>query len=123
MKDIKSKEDIILLVDAFYKKALIDSKVGYFFTEVVPLNFAEHMPRRYNFWESILLGKATFKGNPILKHLELHSKSPLTPAHFERWFQLCKQTTESLFEGTNATKAFNSANQIGQLMQFKIARH
>ncbi|MFT7071039.1 MAG: hemoglobin [Patiriisocius sp.] len=85
MIDIKSKEDIILLVDAFYKKALIDPKIGYFFTEVAPLNFADHLPRRYNFWEPTLLGKATFKGNPILKHLELHSKSPLTAAHFERW--------------------------------------
>lgn len=122
MKIIKTKKDIIFLVDAFYKKALMDAEIGYFFTEVIQLNFEKHMLRLYDFWESILFKKATYSGNPMLKHLELNAKSPLKPAHFERWLFLWQETIKAHFNGELATEAINKANQIGQLMQFKISQ-
>ena len=123
MKEIKTKQDIIILVDAFYKKALTDLEIGYFFTEVMKINLEKHLPKLYNFWESILFKKASYSGNPMMKHLEINKTSQIKPAHFDRWLFLWQETVEELYTGELATEAINRANQIGQLMQFKIANN
>jgi len=38
--------------------------------------------------ESILLDKKGYKGNPMLKHIELNRKEALTAVHFDRWIEL-----------------------------------
>ena len=38
-KDIESKDDIRLLINRFYEKVRIDETIGYFFSEVIPVNF------------------------------------------------------------------------------------
>ena len=43
MEDINNRQDIISLLNAFYGKALQDPVIGYFFTEVVPLNMTAHI--------------------------------------------------------------------------------
>ncbi|MFT6883748.1 MAG: hemoglobin [Marinoscillum sp.] len=123
MKDLATREDIVKLVDAFYKKAINDEVLGHFFTEVVQLDFAVHMPVMYDFWESTLLGNHVYKGNPMLKHIALSKKSPITSAHFERWLDLWVKTVNLFFEGQKAAEAVSKATQIAALMQYKIAAH
>ena len=123
MKDIETLEDITFLVNQFYEKATIDPTISHFFTDVIQLNFEKHIPVISSFWESILFKKATYSGNPMLKHLELNALSPLTKAHFDRWLFLWKQTIDEHFTGELANEAISRAQQIGQLMQFKIAKH
>ena len=74
----------------------------------------------YDFWESILLGSMTYKGNPMLKHLALNQKAPLENRHFERWLSLWEKTLNTHFKGSKATDALKRATQIAHLMQFKI---
>ncbi len=71
MKDIQERKDIELLVDEFYKKVLKDDVIGHFFTEVVQLDWEKHIPIMYDFWETTLLGNIKYKGNPMVKHIEL----------------------------------------------------
>lgn len=123
MKDIETLEDITFLVNQFYKKATIDPTISHFFTDVVQLNFEKHIPIISSFWESILFKKATYSGNPMLKHLELNTLSPLTEAHFKRWLFLWNETINEYYTGELANEAASRAQQIGQLMQFKIAKH
>ncbi len=118
--DISSKEDIAHLVDSFYAKATIDPKMGFFFTDVAKLNFEKHMPIMYDFWESILLGGRNYRGNPMVKHFALHEKSPMKGEHFERWLSLWKETVDEIFTGPKADEAKSRAQQIAQLMQFKV---
>ena len=120
MKDIQSRIDIEHLIDTFYKQVVSDDLIGSFFTEVVKLDWNVHMPIMYDFWESTLFGKASYKGNPMLVHMRLNEKQPLTEAHFERWLSLWEETVHAHFEGKRAEEAVSKARQIAQLMQYKI---
>lgn len=120
MTDIRNRSDIEQLVKTFYSKATTDEHIGHFFTKVVPLDLEEHLPTMYDFWDSTLLGSATYKGNPMLKHIALHKKSPMESHHFDVWLNLWSQTVNELFDGPKAAEAINRAKQIAQLMQYKI---
>lgn len=120
--DICTCEDIQLLVQSFYSKAQYDDTIGYFFTEVMPINWEDHFPRMYRFWESVLLGKATYKGNPMLKHIALHRKEALTDVHFERWLSIWNATVDEHFAGAIAEKAKSRACSIKDLMQYKVGQ-
>ncbi|WP_278021545.1 group III truncated hemoglobin [Flavobacterium ginsengisoli] len=75
--DIKNKDDIIVLVDAFYLKVKSDSTIGYLFTEVAMVNWQKHLPIMYDFWDNILFHTGNFEGNPMLKHRMLDQKVDL----------------------------------------------
>jgi len=120
MRDIQNKTDIEFLVNTFYKKVKKDSTIGFFFTEVAQLDFDTHLPKMYNFWESIIFKKASYAGNPMLTHIQLNRKSVISKIHFEKWLMLWEQTISENFLGVNALEAIQRAKQIGQLIQFKI---
>jgi len=123
MNDIKNREDIEFLIDEFYKQVVKDDVIGFFFTQIVKLDFEKHIPTMYDFWETTLLGKMKYKGNPMVKHIELNDKEPLTSIHFERWLQLWEETLSKHFNGPKAQEALKRAKQIGELMKFKIQQH
>ena len=120
MKDIEDKEDIILLVNTFYTKIQIDPIIGYIFTDVAKLNWDVHLPKMYSFWESILFGAGEYKGNPMVKHIDLNRIESLEPKHFERWKALWNETIESLFNGPKSVEAISRATSIAGLMEFKV---
>lgn len=82
MNDLKNRDDIELLVNEFYKKVIDDEIIGHVFTEVVQLDFEKHIPVICDFWETTLLGQMKYKGNPMLKHIELNKKEPLRAKTF-----------------------------------------
>lgn len=120
MKDIKSREDIRTLIDEFYKKVVADELIGHFFTEVVRLDWDKHIPTMYDFWETTLLGNLKYKGNPMIKHIELNKKESLNSEHFDRWLALWEDTLKKHFIGAKADEALKRARQIAELMKFKI---
>ncbi|WP_424964213.1 group III truncated hemoglobin [Ekhidna sp.] len=120
MSDITNRKDIELLVDAFYEQVIVDESIGEFFTEVVKLDWEVHIPIMYNFWETILLDNMVYKGNPMLKHIQLSQKRMLEPHHFERWLELWEATIKNHFEGLKAEEAISRAKQIASLMKYKV---
>lgn len=122
MKDIENRSDIERLVDKFYGQILSDDLIGIFFTEVVKLDQKIHIPIMYDFWETALLGKVNYKGNPMLKHIQLNDKKKLEPEHFERWLFFWENTIRENFTGPIAEEAINKAKSIGELMKFKISQ-
>lgn len=123
MSDLQTRADINYLLEVFYSQALNDPIIGHFFTEVVQLDLAKHLPRLGDFWEKILFGTAIYKGNPMLQHLHLNALSPMEAVHFERWLSLWTTTVHTHFEGEYADAAIQRAQQIGNLMQHKIKQH
>lgn len=119
-KDISSRKDIEILINEFYKQLIEDDLVGVFFTEVVKLNWEAHIPTMYNFWESILLGGANYKGNPMLKHIKLHQKKELKAEHFERWLTVWGNTIRTNFAGSKSEEAITRAQNIASLMLHKV---
>ena len=122
-KALSEAADIKFLVDNFYKKVVHDDTIGYFFNEVVKLDWDRHMPVMYQFWETVLFGKGGYKGNPVLKHVELNQKAPLTEQHFERWILLWESTIDEHFEGEIAEEAKKKAMTMKLLMLYKIGQN
>jgi hemoglobin len=118
--DIQEPKDIQLLLDSFYAKVLVDDVIGFIFRDIARIDLPTHMPVLYAFWETVLLGMTSYKGNAISKHIELNRLIPLTDAHFERWKQLFFETIDELFEGKIALLAKEKANGLQMLMQLKI---
>lgn len=123
MKDIETREDIELLVNEFYKKVIPDRLIGHFFTRVVHFSWKEHIPVMVSFWESVLLGGQAYKGNPMVKHMELEALYPLDPLHFDRWLYLWQETVRQFFAGPTSNEAIDRAHSIAQIIKTKIAAH
>jgi hemoglobin len=116
MKTIHTKEDVIYLVDSFYKKVNKDELLSPIFNDFAKVDWEAHMPTMYSFWSSILLGEESYSGRPFPKHLPL----PIKQKHFDRWLELFHQTVDENFEGDLALEAKNRASNIAEIFSFKI---
>lgn len=119
MEDIQHKEDIQYLVEKFYATALADPLIGPVF-KAAGFVLESHIPVMVSFWETILFDVITYKGNPMLKHMELNESVALEPQHFERWMNIWITTVNNKFKGPLAEKAMIRAKSIAQLMEYKI---
>ena len=120
MNDIESRQDIERLLEIFYRKALTDPVIGFFFTEVVPLNMETHLPLITNFWETVLFGKAAYKGNVMQMHQHIHQLSPFKEEHFKKWVELFTGTVDELYAGEKAEMAKQRAESVATLMRIKM---
>ncbi|WP_207424710.1 group III truncated hemoglobin [Desertivirga brevis] len=118
--DIQTREDIEKLVNAFYTKVQKDNLIGHIFNEVAKVNWEAHLPKMYEFFETIILGQKGFKGNPMEVHFHLNRQFPLQEEHFGQWKALFFSTIDDLFEGAKAEEAKQKATSIADLMSYKI---
>ncbi len=122
IKDIETRSDIEYLIHQFYIKVKQDATIGFFFTEIVHLDFDIHLPKMYDFWESIIFKKASYNGNPMLSHILLNKKFSIEKKHFQKWLFLWEETITENFTGINAKEGIQRAHQIAELIQFKIQK-
>jgi hemoglobin len=118
--DITTRPDIENLMTSFYEKVKTDPVIGFFFTEVVKMDWPHHIPLIVDFWETILLDNPVYTKNAMEVHYALNRKSPLQKEHFDRWIQLFTETVDELYEGKTANLAKTRAKSIASLMQFKM---
>ena len=118
--DIENKRDFLQLVQSFYSELLEDPELGEFFAEVVELDLEKHVPHIASFWSSVVLGEMSYRGNVMLKHIELNNKKEIRSEHFDRWLEIWTKHVDSLFEGDKAEATKNKANMMMQLMKVKI---
>ncbi|WP_294213772.1 group III truncated hemoglobin [uncultured Chryseobacterium sp.] len=120
MKKLETRQDIEHLVNSFYDKVVRDGTIGSFFNDVAKVNWNSHLPKMYSFWESILFGQMTYKGNPMGAHFPINELQAMEKHHFERWLELWISTIEENFTGENADMAVYKAQNIAKLMVFKM---
>jgi len=120
--DIKDEKDVKLFLDAFYEKVKSDETIAFIFTEVANLDWDDHMPKIYMFWESILLGKPGFNGDVMGAHIRLNKKVKLTTQHFDRWIKLFNETVNEMYEGSVANEALNRANIIRRTIEYNVSQ-
>ncbi|MBC7776254.1 MAG: group III truncated hemoglobin [Phycisphaerae bacterium] len=119
--DISTSADIRNLIDTFYTKVQADETIGFIFNEIAQVDWSQHLPVMYSFWEFMLLGmQDTYRGNPIQKHLDLHKKIPLKIEYFDRWLSLFQATVDELFEGPTAESAKFRAYSIAEVWKPKF---
>jgi hemoglobin len=119
--DITTRADVIRLVDSFYTAVRADGMLGPIFDEVARVDWDIHLPKMYDFWETVLFGRSSFKGNPLTAHLALAGRTPLGAAEFDRWVTLFHAAVGGMFAGPIADEATLRATRIAAVMQHHIA--
>lgn len=119
-KDILNRKDIEKLVNRFYEKIKKDEVLSHYFTDVVKNNWKQHLSTMYSFWDNALFYSGNYNGNPMQKHLEIHSTMPFKISEFTHWFLLFSDTVDELFVGENAELIKQRAQSISTIMQIKI---
>lgn len=115
MKDITTSEDITFLMETFYTKARVDSKIAHFF---VHTNFDKHLPKIVQFWEFVLLDKSGYKTDVTKVHMGMK----LNKEHFDRWIELFNATVDNNFKGEKAELAKQKAFLMRWTMESKIVK-
>jgi len=118
--DIQSRKDIELLINSFYNKVKRDATIGFIFNDIARVNWEQHLPVMYNFWETLLLNATSYRNNAMEVHYSLNRKVPLNETHFQRWLELFSETVDELFSGKIAISAKTKAKSIASLMQYKM---
>ncbi|MDA7803870.1 group III truncated hemoglobin [Crocinitomix sp.] len=113
---ISTRKEVVQMVDLFYDSVRKDELIGPVFNGIIGDNWDSHLIRMYQFWETILFGVGSYKGNPFEKHVNL----PIESHHFERWLQLFESTINTHFEGEYADQALSRANTISKVFQAKM---
>ena len=120
LRDIQDRKDIKLLINTFYEKARTDKDLGYIFDEVAKVDWENHMPIMYDFWENALFHTGNYKRNAMQVHVDLNEKIALTKEHFDTWLTIFKSTVDELFKGEVANNAKTRAISIATMIQLKI---
>lgn len=107
---LTTRADIEHLVNSFYDKVKKDPQIGPIFTDVAKVNWDEHLPKLYNFWEDLLLGTDSYSGRPFPPHIPLNLKLE----NFERWITLFFETVDENFTGEKANEAKARALRIAK---------
>lgn len=116
MKDITDRNDVILLVNAFYSKVRSDEILKDIFNDVIKDEWQPHLEKMYKFWETILLAQNTYTGNPFSPHAGLS----IFKHHFDRWLKLFFETVDEYFYGEKANFAKEQAQKIAIIFLSKI---
>ncbi|MGK0188831.1 MAG: hemoglobin [Verrucomicrobiales bacterium] len=111
---------IVLLVNRFYDRIRVDDQLGPVFSDVANVNWESHLPRMYDFWDTVLFRSGTFRGNPIEAHAKLISQTDMSKAKFDHWLELFRETVAELFEGENAGHIVRCAEDMANVLYSKI---
>ncbi|HXJ00684.1 MAG TPA: group III truncated hemoglobin [Micropepsaceae bacterium] len=104
------------LVHRFYAKARRDPEIGPIFNHAVG-DWDAHLEKLTDFWSSVMLTTGRYKGNPTVAHLR---QKTLTPAHFERWLALFRETAAEVFAPDVAAAIIARAENIGRSLQLAL---
>lgn len=79
--DILTKDDIKKLVNSFYEIIKKDDLLGPIFNDISKVDWENHLPIMYAFWENAIFFTGVYVGNPLKTHQKIHSLFPLTNHH------------------------------------------
>jgi len=116
--DIYTEEDVKLMVDSFYTKVNQDPLLSYVFNDFAGVDWQSHLPTMYKFWNTLIFGEQSYKGNPFAAHVPL----PVDQSHFDRWISLFEENIDELFAGTVAEHTKLRAKSIAYIFSSKLTQ-
>ena len=122
MNDIKTQEDLYLLVANFYQKLLSDNRISYIFTDIVKIKLEEHLPILVTFWSQVILGTGGYSNNLTQIHLDVDLKEHLSPELFRIWLEHFYAAVDDNFIGENSEKIKTQALSLATILKIKIAQ-
>ncbi|PIF01704.1 MAG: globin [Maribacter sp.] len=122
--DISNRQDVSLLVNTFYGKIRKDEILGPIFNNIIS-DWDAHLELLTDFWETQLLLKRKYHGNPIVAHQEVDDRTnhTITSEHFGFWLNLWFETLDELFEGETTWIAKNRAQKMSTMLFMKMYQH
>jgi len=118
--DLEGRPEIERLVDRFYEKVRADALIGPIFDDVARVDWDKHLPRLYAFWETVLFGGGSFRGNPLGIHFKLVAMTSMDWPKFQRWLALFDETVDELFSGDRAAHIKRVANDMAHVIHSRI---
>lgn len=116
LPDIRTADDIRLLVDGFYGQVQVDPLIGGIFNGVIRDRWPQHLEKMYTFWGTVLLGEESYQGAPMRPHLDM----PLQKEHFDRWLELFHGTVDTHFRGPVADLAKMNGSRMAAMFLQRI---
>lgn len=120
LNDIHDRSDIVRLVNRFYERVREDGRLGPIFDQIAQVNWSTHLPKMYDFWDTVLFRAGTFRGNPLEAHAKLMPRADMGRESFDRWLEIFRETVHELFAGTNAEVILRSAEDMANVIYSKI---
>lgn len=110
-----NRTSISTLVRDFYADIRRDSLLQPVFDGAIGANWEAHLERMVDFWCSVMLSSAEFKGNVYGKHMQLQG---IEAEHFRRWLDLFEAHVRRLFEPETAEAFLAAARRIAASLQY-----
>jgi hemoglobin len=114
--DIGTKDDVKLMVDTFYGKVNSDTLLSSVFNDHSKVNWDTHLPKMYDFWNTLLFADGNYKGSPFEKHIGL----PVDRQHFKHWMEIFCQNIDEHFIGEVAEQTKLRAKSIAWTFESKL---
>lgn len=106
------------LVETFYTRVRSDETLGPIFNKEIGDNWGPHLARMKDFWASVAMNAGRYNGKPVPAHQKL---AGVTPAHFQIWLGLFRQTLEDTAPTPEAVPFFlERATRIAQSLQLAM---
>jgi hemoglobin len=118
--DIASRADIVVLVDRFYARVRKDDRLGFVFDQVAKVDWGTHLPKLYDFWDTVLFRANTFRGNLIGAHAQWIPAAGMDRELFGHWLAVFRQTVEENFDGPNARHIVRCAEDMASVIHGRI---
>jgi hemoglobin len=118
--DLMGRPDIKRLVNAFYERVQRDDLLGFIFNDVARVDWASHLPKMYEFWETVLFRSGGYTGNPLAAHMRLGAVTSMGLPQFERWIALFKTTVDDLFAGPHAKHIKSAAEDMAHVFHSRV---
>lgn len=109
-----TEEEVSSMVHGFYARVRRDEVLGPIFNTHIH-DWDRHLAHLVDFWSSILRRTGRFTGAPMPRHAALPG---LTPALFQRWLALFRETTSALPNRAMGEQAFSMAQRIAQSLWY-----
>lgn len=116
MPDITTEADVRQLVDSFYGSVQRDELLNPIFSDVAHVDWAQHLPKMYAFWNGLILGIPGYGGRPFPPHTVL----PVGREHFVRWVELFHRAVDQNFAGPAAQRAKDAASSIAHTFAMRL---
>jgi hemoglobin len=120
LQDITGRPDLVRLVDAFYARVRADEGLGHVFDGVAKVNWESHLPKIYDFWDTVIFRAGTFRGNPIAAHANLIPLTNMGWPLFERWLEIFRATVDEHFAGERAGHIVRCAEDMAGVIYSRI---
>ncbi|MDO6807335.1 group III truncated hemoglobin [Zobellia galactanivorans] len=123
-KEIKTRQDVRLLVDTFYGKIREEETLGPIFNGIIS-DWEAHLELLTDFWETQLFLQRKYRGNPVTAHQEVDDKTnhTITSEHFGLWLNLWFATLDELFDGERVWIAKNRAQKMSTMLFMQMYQH